>query len=143
MAYQEIRERIGQYSESYGELADTAVRLHENGDSRAALTILFTAADLLFRSVRGAADTTPADDLRWLLDNGYLAEGEYAYLCDPQSGIGVLRQEIERRDCLDYSIELGGQTYPFSEAETWQMLFDLVFPQLFVILYKVLCRLPG
>lgn len=69
MEYQDIQDRIWQYSKYYSEMIDTSVRLNDLGESYAALLILFNTMELLFKSIRETDKSNLVDDINWLKDN--------------------------------------------------------------------------
>jgi hypothetical protein len=138
MEYKDILERIWQYSKYYSEMIATSVRLNNIGESYAALLVLFNTMELLFKSIRGTDSTRLVDDIEWLKTNGYISSEEYTFLNDEDGGIRVLRNKMTHKDCYEYCIDINDKAYPFADKETWDFVFELVFPSLLAIFYNII-----
>lgn len=140
MEYEHIRDRIGLYSKYYGEMIETSFRLNQMEESYAALLVLFNTMELIFKSVRETDKKNLSDDIVWLKNNGFITDEEYAFLNDEDNGIRVLRNKMTHKDCYEYCIDIDNTAYPFADKDTWGKIFTIIFPQLLIILYEVICK---
>lgn len=85
-----IIESMWLYSKYYSNLLSTVVRLRENGESYAALLVLFNMMELVFKSIREDDTHNLIDDVNWLYDNGLLTENEKQFI-NSENGVRTIR----------------------------------------------------
>ena len=132
-------QRIWQYSNYYGDMLATAVRLHNEGEDYAATLVLFNATELICKSVRENYNQNFSQDLSHLQKNGLLSEDDYEFLSNNEFGVMVIKNKRMHRDAYQfYLVDSEGIHYPFSEASTWSIIFENYTPRIIKILHKII-----
>lgn len=134
-----IIESMWLYSKNYSSLLSTVVRLRENGESYAALLVLFNMMELVFKSIREDDTHNLIDDVNWLYDNGLLTENEKQFI-NSENGVRTIRNKMTHKDCYSYCIEINDVAYPFAEKETWDIIYDLIAPNTILIISNVISQ---
>ena len=129
---------IWQYSNYYGDMLATAVRLHDEGESYAATLVLFNATELICKSVRENYNQNFSQDLSHLQKNGLLSEENYEFLSNNEFGVRGIRNKMMHRDAYQYCLEgSDGIALSFADDGTWEIIFDNYGPRIIKILWQV------
>ncbi len=131
---------IWHYCHYYGDMLFTARRLHEDGESYAALILLFNATELLLKSIRGNFEKNFKEDIIFLVEKQVLTEDEGKYL-DGDNGLRKIRNIMTHRDAYEHFLEdEKGVIYSFSDTETWAILFEPYFIRVVEIIFNAVNR---
>ena len=130
------------YSEFYSEILETIVRLRDDSESFAALFLLFSLMEQVFKSVRETDEFNLVDDINWLCDNNFITEKERVFLNDKDNGIRVLRNKMMHKNAYSFCIEIDGVAYSFSDINSWDTIFDVVCDDIVFIINKVISNKP-
>mgnify|MGYP001226903357 CR=1 FL=1 len=132
-------QRIWQYSNYYGDMLATAVRLHNEGEDYAATLVLFNATELICKSVRENYNQNFSQDLSHLQKNGLLSEDDYEFLSNNEFGVRGIRNKMMHRDAYQFCLEDSeGIVLPFADDGTWEIIFDNYGPRIIKILYSII-----
>jgi hypothetical protein len=130
---------IWQYSRYYGDMIFTALRLHNDEEDYAAMLILFNVMELICKSVRGNYNQNFLEDLSDLKSKNILSEENYEFLANKESGIRGIRNIMTHRNAYQYCFEdSDGKALPFSEVETWNIIFESYGPKVIQMLYEII-----
>lgn len=135
-------ERIWEYSRFYGNLLFSANRLSKNGESYAAFLVLFNAVELICKSLRETDESTVAQDIDWLAENGFFTEEEKEYL-NGETGIRKIRNIITHRNPFAYFLNVNGIMYPFADMETWDFAYQQYAPKTIKALFNAIEHLKN
>ena len=131
-------EYIWQYSKYYGDMLATTKRLYDDEEYYASIMILFNATELICKSVRDNYTGNFANDLKWLNEHGLLNDEDYSFLDGKENGIRSIRNIMMHRDAYQYCLESeNGKALPFTESDTWQLVYDSYAPSIIEILSKL------
>jgi len=134
----EMLEYIWQYSKYYGDMLATTKRLYDDEEYYASIMILFNATELICKSVRDNYAGNFANDLKWLNEHGLLNDEDYSFLDGKENGIRSIRNIMMHRDAYQYCLESeNGKALPFTESDTWQLVYDSYAPRIIEILSKL------
>lgn len=112
-------DEIWQYSHYYGDMLFTALRLHDDEEDYAAILVLFNAMELICKSVRENYNQNFLEDLSDLKNRNILAEENYEFLANKESGIRGIRNIMTHRYAYQYCLEdCDGKALPFAEVGT-------------------------
>ena len=129
---------LWQYSKFYSDMLETIIRLREDNESLAAITLLFNLMEQVFKSVRETDEDILINDITWLYKNNLITKKEHEFLNDKKNGIRHLRNIMFHKDSYSYCIEINDVAYPFSDMNSWTMIFDVIFDDILSIIFKVL-----
>lgn len=122
-------ESVWLYSHYYGDMLFAAQRLHTIGEGYAAVTILFNAMELIFKSLRENFKGTFNQDVSDLCQKNILTENEKNFLIDENAGIHKIRNYMTHRNAYQYCFENPeGKALPFVEADTWIEIYAHIAP---------------
>lgn len=125
----ECIESVWLYSHYYGDMLFTAQRLFSSNEGYAAVTILFNAMELLFKSLRDNFKGTFNQDVTDLYQKSILTEEEKFFLIDENVGIHKTRNYMTHRNAYQYCFESPeGKALPFVEADTWIEIYEYMAP---------------
>lgn len=131
-------EYIWQYSKYYGDMLATTKRLYDDEEYYASIMIMFNATELICKSVRDNYAGNFANDLKWLNEHGLLNDEDYSFLDGKENGIRSIRNIMMHRDAYQYCLESeNGKALPFTESDTWQLVYDSYAPRIIEILSKL------
>lgn len=134
-------ESVWLYSHYYGDMLFTAQRLYATNEGYAAITILFNAMELLFKSLRENFKGTFNQDVLDLHQKNYLTEEEKIFLIDENVGIHKIRNYMTHRNAYQYCFESPeGKSLPFIEADTWMQIYEYIAPICIKIMNNALVR---
>lgn len=129
------------YSHYYGDMLFTAQRLYTADEGYAAVTILFNAMELLFKSLRENFKGTFNQDVADLHQRGFLTEDEKYFLIDENVGIHKTRNYMTHRNAYQYCFESPeGAALPFVEADTWIEIYANIAPTCIRIMNNAVVR---
>jgi len=132
-------QRIWQYSNYYGDMLATAVRLHDEGEGYAATLVLFNATELICKSIRENYNQNFSRDLSDLQKNGLLSEDDYEFLSNNEFGVRGIRNKMMHRDAYQFYLEDSeGIVLPYADDGTWEIIFDNYGPRIIKILYSII-----
>lgn len=97
------------------------------------------ATELIFKSIRENDSYTLSNDIEWLHRHDFLSTDEFEFLND-ETGIRTLRNKMVHKDFYRYFIEIDGILYPFTEKETWNMLCEMIIPEILSIINNVISK---
>ncbi len=141
MSIKDMVERIWQYSNYYGDMVFTSLRLYDAGEGYAATAILFNAVELVFKSIRENYKENFNQDIKALKDSTVLTEEEYDFFENKKYGIREIRNIMTHREAYQYCFEApDGKALLFTEQDTWMILFEQYSPSIISILYNALIR---
>lgn len=134
-------EFIWQYSHYYGDMLFTALRLHSKEESYSAMLILFNAVELIFKSIRENYNQNFNQDINALTQAEILTEEEKAFFNNEECGLRYIRNIMTHKEAYQYCIEdSNGIVFPFTEQDTWALLFAQYSEKIISIIYNALCR---
>ena len=137
----ECIESVWQYSHYYGDMLFTAQRLYAASEGYAAVTILFNAMELLFKSLRENFRGTFNQDVSDLHQKNILSEDEKIFLIDENVGIHKTRNYMAHRNAYQYCFESPeGKALPFVEADTWIEIYAHIAPICIKIMNNAVVR---
>lgn len=129
------------YSHYYGDMLFTALRLHSNEESYSAMLILFNAVELIFKSIRENYNQNFIQDINALTSAGILTEEEKEFFNNEKCGLRNIRNIMMHKEAYQYCIEdSNGTILPFTEQDTWTLLFAQYSEKIINIIYNALCR---
>ena len=122
-------ESVWLYSHYYGDMLFTAQRLYAANEGYAAVTILFNAMELLFKSLRENFKGTFNQDVAELYKKAILTEEEKFFLIDENVGIHKIRNYMTHRNAYQYCFESPeAKVLPFVETDTWMEIYAFIAP---------------
>ena len=134
-------ENVWLYSHYYGDMLLAAQRLYTTNEGYAAVTILFNAMELLFKSLRENFKGTFNQDVTVLYQKNFLTEDEKFFLIDENAGIHKMRNYMTHRNAYQYCFEgPEGKALPFVEADTWIELYAYIAPTCIRIMNNAVVR---
>lgn len=134
-------DKIWMHSHYYGDMVSTTIRLHQTGEDYAAVMILFNSMELILKSVRENFFENFFQDLADLKNKELLTQDEYSFLDDKENGIRKIRNIMTHRDAYQYCFDnQDGNVLPFSETETWTIVYNSYAPRIVRILANVIER---
>lgn len=134
-------ESVWLYSHYYGDMLFTSQRLFAANEGYAAVTILFNAMELLFKSLRENFKGTFNQDVTDLHQKNIITEDEKFFLIDENVGIHKMRNYMTHRNAYQYCFEsLEGKALPFVEADTWIEIYASIAPVCIRIMNNAVVR---
>lgn len=134
-----IIDEIWQYSRYYGDMIVTSLRLHDEEEDYAAISVLFNALELICKSVRDNFNQNFLEDLSDLKYRNILSDKDYEFLANKEIGIRGIRNIMTHKNAYQYCLEdFEGKALPFSETGTWTLIFESYAPRIIRILYEII-----
>lgn len=134
-------ESVWLYSHYYGDMLFTAQRLYAANEGYAAVTILFNAMELLFKSLRENFNGTFNQDVADLHQRRFLTKDERFFLIDEKVGIHKTRNYMTHRNAYQFCFESAdGKLLPFIEADTWVEIYANIAPTCIRIMNNAVVR---
>lgn len=131
-------EYIWQYSKYYGDMMATTKRLYDNGEYYTSVTLLFNVTELICKAVKDDYAGNFSNDLKWLNEHGLLNDEDYSFLDGKENGMRNIRNIMMHRDAYQYCLESeNGKALPFTESDTWQLVYASYAPRIIEILSKL------
>ena len=125
-------------------MLNTACCLYDKDEWYAATLILFNAIELLLKAYREDFRKGFFQDIESLKVEGLITEDEKSFFDNKNNGLRLIRNLITHKDAYEYFfVSPDGILYPFSEADTWELVFHFFAPRSIEILFFVLKRING
>ena len=119
----------------------TSQRLYVANEGYAAVTILFNAMELLFKSLRENFKGTFNQDVSDLHQKNILTEEETFFLVDENVGVHKTRNYMIHRNAYQFCFESPyGKALPFVDADTWIEIYAHIAPICIKIMNNAVVR---
>ncbi|MGI6636035.1 MAG: hypothetical protein ACOX7B_12820 [Christensenellales bacterium] len=117
-------DRIFEYSRHYGNILQAAGRLNRIEEYFAACLLLFSATEVVLKSLCENFSGSFGEDVLVLRNKGLLTDDDVSFINGP-NGLRIIRNAMLHKDAHQHFFEDElGVFHPFTESDTWRLIFE-------------------